>query len=264
MELSTDKMIARKENGIGWMIFNNPARRNAVSLAMRQAMKEIFEAYQQDDEVRVLVMMGAGDKAFVSGADISEFKEKRDNAEAQAEYAQASAKATDAMEAFDKPIIAMIRGFCIGGGLATALGADIRIASSDSQFAIPAAKLGLGYAFEQLRKLYDTVGPAVASEIMFSGRRLNAERALQVGLINQVVEADALETTVIELATEIANNAPLTVKASKETIKQIRKDARARDMEKVEAMITACFDSADYKEGRAAFQEKRKPMFTGE
>ena len=137
------------------MIFNNPARRNAVSLAMRQAMKEIFEAYQQDDEVRVLVMMGAGDKAFVSGADISEFKEKRDNAEAQAEYAQASAKATDAMEAFDKPIIAMIRGFCIGGGLATALGADIRIASSDSQFAIPAAKLGLGYAFEQLRKLYD-------------------------------------------------------------------------------------------------------------
>ena len=113
MELSTDKMIARKENGIGWMIFNNPARRIAVSLAMRQAMKETFEAYQQDDEVRVLVMMGAGDKAFVSGADISEFQEKRDNAEAQAEYAQASASATDAMEAFDKPIIAMIRGFVL-------------------------------------------------------------------------------------------------------------------------------------------------------
>jgi enoyl-CoA hydratase len=264
MQLATDKMIARKENGIGWMIFNNPARRNAVSLAMRQAMVEIFESYQADPDVRVLIMCGAGDKAFVSGADISEFKEKRDNAEAAAEYAAVSARSTSAMEAFDKPIIAMIRGFCIGGGLATALGADIRIASDDSQFGIPAAKLGLGYNFDYLRKLTDVVGPAFASEILFAGRRMDAQRALAMGLINNVVSVADLESTVLSLASEIANNAPLTVKASKETIKQIRKDEKTRDLALVEQLIKNCFDSADYKEGRAAFGEKRTPVFRGQ
>jgi enoyl-CoA hydratase len=263
MQLSTEKMIARKANGIGWMIFNNPARRNAVSLAMRQAMVEIFEAYQTDDDVRVLVMCGAGDKAFVSGADISEFKEKRDDAAAAAQYAEISARSTAAMEAFEKPIIAMIQGFCIGGGLATALGADIRIASDDSQFGIPAAKLGLGYNYQYLRKLTDVVGPALASEILFVGRRMDAQRALSIGLVNTVVSVDELEDTVLSLAGEIATNAPLTIKASKETIKQIRKDDKVRDHALVEQLIKNCFDSDDYKEGRAAFGEKRTPKFRG-
>jgi enoyl-CoA hydratase len=263
MQLDTDKMIARKEDGVGWLIFNNPARRNAVSLAMREAMTTVFTAYRDDPDVRVMVMCGAGDKAFVSGADISEFKEKRDNAEAAAEYAAASARSTKAMADFDKPLIAMIRGFCIGGGLATALAADIRIASDDSQFAIPAAKLGLGYTMEYLRGLVDVVGPANASEILFAGRRMNAERALQMGLVNQVVTVDELEKTVRSMAHEIANNAPLTIKASKTTIRNILKDPSDRNLALIEQLLKDCFDSSDYKEGRAAFGEKRKPVFTG-
>ncbi|MCP5155305.1 MAG: enoyl-CoA hydratase/isomerase family protein [Ectothiorhodospiraceae bacterium] len=263
MQLATDKMIARKADGIGWMIFNNPERRNAVSLAMREAMAQIFDAFRKDDEVRVLVMRGAGEKAFVSGADISEFEDKRNNADAAAVYAEASARATDAMQRFDKPLIAMIHGYCIGGGLGTALGADMRIASEDAQFAIPAAKLGLGYGFSALRQLTDVVGPAIASEILFTGRRMPASRALAVGLVNLVVPADQLEATVVEYASEIAANAPLTVKASKATIGQIRKDPSDRDVDRVETLIKACFDSEDYQEGRRAFMEKRKPQFRG-
>lgn len=263
MELKTDKMIAREEGGIGWMIFNNPERRNAVSLAMREAMVEIFEAYQQDDAVRVLVMRGAGDKAFVSGADISEFKDKRNNAEAEAHYAAVSEKAREAMRDFDKPIIAMIQGFCVGGGLATALGADIRIAAEGSQFGIPAAKLGLGYGFGSLKTLSDVVGPAYAKQILFTGARLPAEKALQIGLVNEVVPKEDLEGRVRALAEEIAGNAPLTVKTAKAAVAEVYKDPEARDLARIESMVKACFDSRDYKEGREAFMEKRKPVFQG-
>jgi len=263
MKLATDKMIARKDGHIGWMIFNNPERRNAVSLAMREAMAQIFETWQEDAEVRVLIMRGAGDKAFVSGADISEFKEKRNDAEAAAAYGEASARATQAMERFEKPIIAMIRGYCIGGGLATALGADLRVASQDSQFGIPAARLGLGYNFPGLRRLCDVVGPTVAAEILFTARRLPAARALDVGLVNEVVAAEELESTVRGYAEEIAANAPLTIRASKATIKEIYKDARERDLERIETLIKECFDSEDYREGREAFAAKRVPQFKG-
>lgn len=263
MKLSTDKMIAKKEGGIGWMIFNNPERRNAISLAMREAMVEIFEDYQADDNVRVLVMRGAGDKAFVSGADISEFKEMRNSAESAAYYDSVSAKSREAMESFDKPIIAMIQGFCVGGGLATALNADLRIAAEGSQFGIPAAKLGLGYGFGQLKNLADIVGPANAKEIMFTGRRYDAEKALAMGLINALVPVAELEATVREYAEEIAGNAPLTVKTAKATIGELVKDADDRDETKIEDMVKACFDSADFKEGREAFMEKRKPAFQG-
>lgn len=262
MQLNTDRMIARKEDGIGWMIFNNPARRNAVSLAMREAMVQIFEAYRHDDEVRVLIMTGAGDKAFVSGADISEFKEKRDNAQMQAEYAKISHRASEAMRAFDKPIIAMIRGFCIGGGLATALGADFRIASDDSQFGIPAARLGLGYSMPQLKLLTDVVGPAHASEILFTGRRYSAAKALQIGLVNEVTSVAALESTVREYAAEIARNAPLTIRAAKATIRELYKTGEP-DEARIDELIKACFDSEDYREGRDAFAEKRSPVFKG-
>ena len=263
MKLATDKIIARREGGIGWLIFNNPERRNAVNLAMREAMAQVFESWRANDEVRVLIMRGAGDKAFVSGADISEFKDKRNNADAAAEYARASARASEAMARFDKPIVAMIRGYCIGGGLNTALAADLRIASDDSQFGIPAARLGLGYNFPGLRRLCDVVGPAVASELLFTARRLPAARALAVGLVNEVVPAPALEECVRGYAQDIADNAPLTIKASKATIGEIYKDARDRDLARIDALIKACFDSDDYKEGREAFAGKRAPEFRG-
>lgn len=262
MQLNTDRMIARKADGIGWMIFNNPARRNAISLAMREAMADIFHSYNQDDDVRVLIMTGAGDKAFVSGADISEFKEKRNNAQMQAEYAKVSQRAGDAMRDFDKPIIAMIQGFCIGGGLATALGADLRIASDDSQFGIPAAKLGLGYSLSQVKMLADVVGPAYANEILFTGRRYGADKAFEMGLLNRITTVTDLESTVLEYAQEIANNAPLTIKAAKATIRELYRQEEP-DQARVDSLLKACFDSEDYLEGRNAFTEKRAPVFKG-
>ena len=223
MQLKTDKMIAEKDGPIGWMTFNNPERRNAMSLAMREAMTTIFETYAKDDEVRVLVLKGAGGKAFVSGADISEFKDKRNSAEAEAIYNEATTRSRIAMENFGKPIIAMIDGFCVGGGLATAIACDIRIASDNSQFGIPAAKLGLGYAYSSLKQLTDVVGPASAKEILFTGRRFPADKALRMGIVNEVVARDQLEATVRDYANEIAGNAPLTIKAAKATIDEILK-----------------------------------------
>ncbi len=263
MELQTEKMIASKENGIGWMTFNNPARRNATSLEMWQAIEIILSDFEADDSVRVVVMQGAGDKAFVSGADISEFKEKRNNAEAAAEYTRISESARSKLANFPKPLIAMIRGYCLGGGLATAMCADMRFATEDAQFGVPAARLGIAYGFEGLRKLVSLVGPAMANEIMFTARRLNAEEAASAGLINRVIPAAELEDTVSKLALTIGRNAPLSINASKVTIKEILKDADDRDMGRLEQITKTCFDSADYKEGREAFMEKREPVFTG-
>jgi enoyl-CoA hydratase/carnithine racemase len=263
MQLNTDRMIAEKGDGIGWMIFNNPERRNAMSLAMREAMAEIFDNFAKDDEVRVLVLRGAGGKAFVSGADISEFKEKRNSAEAEAAYAATAARSRSAMQAFDKPIIAMIEGFCIGGGMGMALDCDIRIASEDSQFGIPAAKLGLAYGFDNLKQLAAVVGPAYAKQILFTGGRLPAAKALEIGLVNDVVPRTELEATVRAMAYEIVANAPLTIKAAKATITEVYKDESKRDLSRIEALMKACFDSEDFKEGREAFMEKRKPVFRG-
>jgi enoyl-CoA hydratase len=263
MQLNTDKMIAEKSDGIGWMIFNNPERRNAISLAMREAMIEIVNTFAKDDEVRVLVLRGTGGKAFVSGADISEFKEKRNSAEEEKLYNQVSTRSREAMHAFDKPIIAMIEGFCVGGGMAMALDCDLRIASEDAQFAIPAARLGLAYGFDNLKQLVSIVGPAYAKQILFTASRLPAAKALEIGLVNDVVPKEDLETAVRDLASVIANNAPLTIRAAKATIGEACKDESQRDMARIEALTKACFDSRDFKEGREAFMEKRQPIFEG-
>lgn len=263
MQLNTDKMLAHVDEGIGWITFNNPARRNAISLEMWQALGTILEAFQMDDEVRVVVMKGAGGKAFVSGADISEFDKKRANANQKNEYAKVAAHANRWLVKLDKPLIAMIQGFCIGGGLATALGADIRFASPDSRFGIPAAKLGLGYEFGGLKTLCDLVGPSRAKDIMFSARFLEADEALSIGLINFVVKESELEAQVKSYAQTIGSNAPLTVKAAKAAINEAMRDAEKRDLERVSSMIDQCFNSEDYKEGRKAFAEKREPLFAG-
>ena len=263
MKLNTEKMIAEKADGIGWMTFNNPARRNAMSLEMWEAIDVILEDFENDDSVRVVVMKGAGGKAFVSGADISEFKEKRNNAEAAAHYAAVSEGARARLGNLGKPLIAMIDGFCLGGGLAVALAADMRFATEQSQFGVPAARLGIAYGFDGLRRLVSLVGPAMANEIMFTGNRINADEALRIGLINRVIPGDNIESTVRDLAMTIANNAPLSVNASKVTIKEVLKDADDRDMDNLARISKACFDSADYAEGRQSFMEKRQPVFTG-
>ena len=213
--------------------------------------------------MRVVVMKGAGDKAFVSGADISQFEKNRSNAEQAAAYTRISEEGKRTMAQMKKPLIAMIRGYCLGGGLGVALHADIRIAAEDAQFGIPAGRLGIAYGFDNLKQLVDLVGPAKTKEILFTARRIPAANALEIGLVNAVTPVEELESTVVDMATTIANNAPLSIKASKLTIDQVVKDGADRDFEMIARLSQECFDSADYREGRTAFMEKRKPVFTG-
>jgi enoyl-CoA hydratase/carnithine racemase len=261
--LPTDKMLARVEDGIGWMVYNNPQRLNAMSLAMQQSVPIILEAFEADPEVRVVIVSGAGGRAFVSGADISEFGEKRTSPEARAVYDEAAAASGRAWAAVDKPILAMIDGYCIGGGMLTALSTDIRICSEPSQFGVPAARLGLGYGYGGVERLQAVVGPSWTAEILFSARRLSSAEALQIGLVNRVVSREELEPTVRALAAQIAENAPLTIRATKAALRETMKDPAKRDMERVATMVEACFRSEDYLEGQQAFMEKRTPNFRG-
>ena len=259
----TSKMIAEKDGAIGRLIFNNPARHNAVSLEMWEAVTRIIEDFEQDDLVRVIVVSGAGGRAFVSGADISEFKEKRATEEAVTAYSEISEGARRRIQDTPKPTIAMIQGYCIGGGVGTALACDLRIAAEGSRFGIPAAKLGLGYGYDGIRKLIDLVGPACAREIFYTARQFSAEEALHIGLVNQVVPADKLESYVKDYCDMIAANAPLTVRSVKAIVREAMKDDAERDLALCKRLVDDCFASEDYAEGRTAFMEKRKPVFKG-
>jgi len=263
LNLDTERMLARIEDGVGWMIFNNPARHNALSLEMWQGIGDILEHYADNDDVRVIVMRGAGGKAFVSGADISEFDKKRSNVQQKDEYAKVAGRANRWLNKTAKPLVALIEGYCIGGGLATALSADIRMASPDSTFGIPAAKLGLGYEYEGLAKLARVVGPSRARDIMFSARYMDAQEALDMGLINFIEARDTIESACIAYAQRIAGNAPLTVKAAKAALNAWESGSRQDDVDTVRAQVDECFNSEDYKEGRRAFAEKRAPSFKG-
>jgi enoyl-CoA hydratase len=259
----TSKMLAEKDGAVGHIIFNNPARHNAVSLEMWQGLAQIMDDFEADDAVRVIVVSGAGGKAFVSGADISEFKEKRANEDAAAAYSKISEASRLRLQDTLKPTIAMIRGYCIGGGLATAITCDIRIAAEGSRFGIPAAKLGLGYAYDGIKKLIDLVGPACAREIFYTARQFNAEEALGMGLINRLVPGDELESYVKNYCDLIAANAPLTIRAAKQIVREALKDESKRDMALCKRLVDECFASEDYTEGRTAFTEKRRPVFKG-
>jgi enoyl-CoA hydratase/carnithine racemase len=259
----TEKLVARKEGHIGWIIFNNPARHNAVSLEMWQSIPLVLEAYVTDPEVRVIVLRGEGEKAFVSGADISQFKEKRSSPEAVNLYNTTADNAAQALRDCIKPTIAMIRGYCIGGGTATAVNCDIRIAAEDAKFGVPAAKLGLGYRYAGIKRLTDLVGASFTAEIFFTGRQFTAQEALQMNLVNRVVPVAELETYTREYAATIANNAPLTVASVKRALLEYAKDPAERDLGHCQRMVDACYASEDYKEGQTAFMEKRKPVFKG-
>ena len=264
IDLSTERMTAAiDQHGVGRMTFNNPAKRNALSLDMWQGVAEAMQRFETDDGVRVAVMNGAGGKAFVSGADISEFDSKRSNAEQRAEYGRIAAQGGHALATFRKPLIAEITGYCIGGGLATALNADIRFATPDSTFGIPAAKLGLGYAYDGLAKLARIVGPARARDILFSARFLDAEEALAIGLIHFIEDRSEIGAKVSAYARTIAANAPLTVYAAKSALDAWERGGRDEELAAVHQLVSACFDSEDYREGRRAFAEKRTPVFRG-
>jgi enoyl-CoA hydratase/carnithine racemase len=218
---------------------------------------------RDDPEVRVVIMVGAGDKAFVSGADISQFEKNRHNAEASEEYSRRSSAQRALLADFPKPVIACIRGFCLGGGMQVAMSADIRIAAEDSQFGIPAAKLGIAYGYDGLKHLVSLVGPSWARLLMFTGMRIHSSEAVRIGLVDRVVPDAQLWEATMEIARTISGNAPLAIKAAKITIAQVLKDPADRDINAIKQIGTDCMDSEDFREGRRAFMEKRKPQFTG-
>jgi len=257
------KMLAAVDNGVGLITFNQPEKRNAMSVEMWEGLGQILEEFRDDPAVRVAVLTGAGDKAFVSGADISQFESRRANADAQREYDRMTTRGRDQLSAFPKPVIAQIRGFCLGGGLGIAMQADLRVASADSQFGIPAARLGIAYTPDAVRRLISLVGPAHARMILYTGSRIDAAEAQRIGLINKMVAVEELADSVMSIAHTIANNAPLSILASKITVDQMLRDPAERDLERVQRAAAACFDSADYREGRTAFMEKRAPRFQG-
>jgi enoyl-CoA hydratase len=259
----TDKMQAHKEGSVGYLTFNNPERHNAVSLEMWEAGAHYLEEFKNDTSVRVVVVAGAGGKAFVSGADISRFEKERSTKEAIDRYNVVVDHAYSAFADFPKPTIAMIRGYCIGGGVGLALCCDMRICSDNSKFGVPAAKLGLGYGFKGIKKLVDVVGPSYAKEIFFTARQFTAAEAHGMGLANRVVPEAELEAYVKNYAETISNNAPLTVDSVKYIVSQVLADESKRDLQKCADLVSACFASRDYTEGRTAFMEKRKPQFTG-
>jgi enoyl-CoA hydratase len=262
-EYAGGKMLASKQDGVGVATFNQPEKHNAMSVEMWLGLADILDDFAADDAIRTVVLTGAGTRAFVSGADISQFEQHRSNADAQRAYDEQTSKGAYKLAHFPKPTIAAIRGYCLGGGLAIAMQCDLRIASADSQFGIPAAKLGIAYGFEGLRRLVTLVGPAHARMILYTAERIGAAEADKIGLINRMVPVDDLQTTVYDIAHKIAANAPLSVAASKMAIDQVLLDPAARDLDALAVVAAACFDSEDYREGRAAFREKRAPQFKG-
>ena len=260
----SDNIFTEQKGAVGWIVFNNPARHNAVSLEMWQSADDALRRFQYDDTVRLIAITGAGEKAFISGADISKFEDERAQAEAVTRYDSVSTDFVDNLATTEKPTLARINGYCLGGGLNVALCCDLRIASEGSQFGIPAAKLGLGYGYKNFRRLVDVIGLANANEITFTGERIGTMRAYEIGMINRVTAKAALDNIVNAMTGTITANAPLTVRAFKINALEHAKDPTDRDLKRSQDAVNTCFNSADYIEGRRAFMDKRKPNFTGQ
>ncbi|HET9576729.1 MAG TPA: enoyl-CoA hydratase [Usitatibacter sp.] len=243
--------------------FDNPAKHNALSVDMWEAIPPLLAKAEKDDAVRMIAFSGEGTKSFASGADISQFEDMRAAREAVKRYEVLAEDALQGICDFAKPTLACIRGYCIGGGVNVAISCDIRIASADSVFAIPATRLGLGYRFSAMKNLTDLIGPGNAKDLFFTARRIDAAEALRMGLVNRVVEAEKLEALLAEYAQAITTGAPLTIKAGKRIVREVLKAGTDIDMELCRRLILDCFESEDYAEGRRAFMEKRKPVFKG-
>jgi enoyl-CoA hydratase/carnithine racemase len=256
-------LIVEKRGAVGWIVFNQPAKKNAINDAMWRGIPEAMAKHDADPDVRCVAFRGAGTEAFASGADISEFAKIRAERASVAKYDDLLDRVLHSIQGSMKPSVAMIYGYCMGGGLEIALACDLRYCARSAQFGIPAAKLGLAYSVEGHKRLLETVGHAYAREIMFLGRRYPAEEALAMGLVHKVLEDDALESFVDGVMETLAANAPLSIANSKTQIEEYVKSAGTADHARMQAAIERCAKSADYEEGRRAFMEKRKPRFTG-
>jgi len=261
---ATPKLLLEKDGPIGWIVFNQPEKRNAVSQEMWQQMPEHVGDLAADDAIRVVILRGAGEQAFVAGADISQFKDRRRNMADEEEYRRISAQGQEALARLGKPLLAMIHGYCVGGGVGIAITCDIRIAADDARFGIPAARLGLGYHYRGMEKLMTLIGPAYTKEIFFTARTdFGAQDALRMGLVNQVVPRAELLGYTREYAQRIARNAPLTLRSAKTTVEQLLRPPAERDVALLDKLLADCFNSQDYQEGVRAFSEKRHPQFQG-
>jgi enoyl-CoA hydratase/carnithine racemase len=260
----TRKLLLEKDGAIGWIIFNQPEKRNAVSQEMWQLMPEYVNELAQDDAIRVVILRGAGEQAFVAGADISQFQERRRNMADEQEYSKISAQGQASLTQLGKPLLAMIYGYCIGGGVGIAITCDLRIAADDARFGIPAARLGLGYHYNGMEKLLKLIGPAYTKEIFFTARTdFSAQDAWRMGLVNQVVPKAELEAFTRDYALRMAHNAPLTLRSAKANVDQLLRPPEQRELARLDQMLTDCFNSQDYQEGVRAFAEKRRPQFQG-
>jgi len=259
----TERVQAWTEGSALHIRFNNPAKRNALSVDMWQAVPPLLAQAEQDPSLRVVVFSGAGDKAFVSGADISQFEDQRAAKEAVKQYEAMAEDALMAIYNCPLPTLACIRGYCIGGGVNVAISCDIRLASEDSQFAIPAARLGLGYRLSALKNLVNLVGVGVAKDLFFTARRIGAAEAKSVGLVTRVAAAQQMPALLAEYTEAFAANAPLTIRAGKRIMQEMLKDDADLDRDLCQRLILDCFESEDYAEGRRAFMDKRKPVFRG-
>ena len=257
------ELITKREGAVATVLFSNPPKMNAMTFDMWSAVPKVLAELDADPSVRVIVVAGEGDKAFISGADISQFEKLRGTAEAQADYNKAVEAAYTAPLICAKPVIARIRGICIGGGLGFAAACDIRIASDNTVFRMPAARLGLGYGATGVKRFMNVLGAANTLDIFVSARKFDAKEAQRMGFLNQVHPAAELEQKVADYCRMVAENAPLTVMAAKFAVQQGLKDAAERDMATAMKMVQACFASEDHKEGRKAFMEKRTPNFVG-
>src|SRR2546427_1286665 len=254
----TERLIAEKQGPVGWLTFNNPSRRNAVSIDMWEAMPKALERFEEDPQVRVIVLKGEGDKAFVSGADVSQYEKERSSAEGIRYYEEIAGRAVERLQSCDKVVIAMIRGYCLGAGVNIALCCDLRLAAEDARLGIPAAKLGLGYRASSLKNLVDTIGPAYAREVLITGRHFSAGEAKTMGLVHRVAPVAELESLVLEYCAMISENAPLTIRASKRIVRELLKSSATFDAEACAALVKQCFESQDYIEGRRAFMRSEE------
>jgi enoyl-CoA hydratase len=262
--VKTEKLLMQKDGPIGWITFNQPEKRNAVSQEMWQAMPEYVADLAADDAIRVVILRGAGEQAFVAGADISQFKDRRRNAADEEEYRRISGAGSQSLANLGKPLLAMIHGFCIGGGVSIAITCDMRITADDARFGIPAARLGLGYHYHGMEKLMSLIGPAYTKELFFTARTdFSAPDALRMGLVNQVVPKADLERFTRDYAMMMSRNAPLTLRSAKASVDQLVRPEERRDYAMLDRLIKDCFDSQDYQEGVKAFSEKRRPQFQG-
>lgn len=257
------ELIIRREGAVGWIVFSNPVRHNALTYDMWRALPPALAGFSADPQVRVVVLAGDGDKSFVSGADISQFEAARGTGEAEQEYSRAVEEAFVAPIHCAKPVIAKIRGICMGGGLGLAAACDIRMAADDAVFRMPAARLGVGYRFGGMQRFVQLIGPLCTSDIFFSARKFDAHDALRMGFVSRVVSAADLDREVGAYCAAIAENAPLTLIAAKAAIREALGEPEARDLQALEKLVGACWSSEDYREGRDAFMQKRRPDFKG-